>query len=233
MHRFLRIEYWGIYAIRWQPAKGHPKWWQDKQQIAATALAIKQYFSPYAEGGGWQGKRSEGGHAYLLKLINCLKMTETTANGKTQNVIFRNFCCISVLSQSFFLFFIFFLPFCLLVCLCFWFCLSVREKAQRDVAHFALMSDYTSHVSCELWADLDSQLWRSSPSPSCPSNWSKCLVVVVVGCEMSLASFLAKKCIEFASVGSENAKLLQVAPVLTQTTWKKNVKLKNQNENEA
>lgn len=88
------------------------------------------------------------------------------------------------------------------------------------------MSDYTSHVSCELWADLDSQLWRSSPSPSCPSNWSKCLVVV--GCEMSLASFLAKKCIEFASVGSENAKLLQVAPVLTQTTWKKNVKLKNQ-----
>lgn len=103
-------------------------------------------------------------------------MTETTANGKTQNVIFRNFCCISVLSQSFFHFFFF--AFCLLVCLCFWFCLSVWEKAQRDVAHFALMSDYTSHVSCELWADLDSQLWRSSPSPSCPSNWSKCLVVV-------------------------------------------------------
>lgn len=111
MHRFLRIEYWGIYAIRLQPAKGHPKWWQDKQQIAATALAIKQYFSPYAEGGGWKGKRSEGGHAYLLKLINCLKMTETTANGKTQNVIFRNFCCISVLSQSFFLFFFFFFAF--------------------------------------------------------------------------------------------------------------------------
>lgn len=43
---------------------------------------------------------------------------------------------------------------------------------------------------------------------------------------MSLASFLAKKCIEFASVGSENAKLLQVAPVLTQTTWKKKRKIK-------
>lgn len=153
-------------------------------------------------------------------------MTETTAktevnkaNGKTQNVIFRNFCCISVLSQSFFYFFFAFLSFGLFVFLILFVCLR-KSPARRCT----FCSNERLYKPCELRA----VSWSRQPALEVIAVAKLSIQLKQMSCCCCCCLVAKWAWLRFWPKNASNSRQLaaktpkpQVAPVLTQTTWKK------------